>query len=107
MHFIAVSLAVLGAIPSIVAHTGRNSSWLTPDHGTAVLSNFTFDSGETLQELNIHYQTLGKLKVHADGTNNAVLVLHGTTESSNQFLNPTSQACSSIPDSFSTPSNTT
>jgi homoserine O-acetyltransferase len=67
-------------------------------YGTAVLSNFTFDSGETLQELNIHYQTLGKLKVHADGTNNAVLVLHGTTESSNQFLNPTSQACSSIPD---------
>jgi homoserine O-acetyltransferase len=83
-----MSLTALSVVPSIVAHTRRNSSWLTPDQGTAVLSNFTFDSGETLQELNIHYQTLGNLKVHPDGTTNTVLVLHGTTESSNQFLNP-------------------
>jgi homoserine O-acetyltransferase len=87
MHFIVVFLA-LGAIPSVIAHATPSPppSWHTPDQGSAILSNFSFDSGETLESLKIHYQTLGKLKVHPDGTTNAILILHGTTESSTQLL---------------------
>ncbi|KAG7407864.1 Homoserine O-acetyltransferase [Fusarium oxysporum f. sp. rapae] len=45
-----------------------------------------FDSGEIIDSLIISYQTLGELKVKPDGFNNAVVLLHGTTGSSAQFL---------------------
>ncbi|RKL03596.1 hypothetical protein BFJ68_g7030 [Fusarium oxysporum] len=50
------------------------------------IEDFTFDSGEIIDSFIISYQTLGELKVKPDGSNNAVVLLHGTTGSSAQFL---------------------
>ena len=60
-----------------------------PSEGDFVLRDFHFQSGETLPELRMHYRTLGALQSDAKGvTRNAILILHGTTGSSGQFLRP-------------------
>ena len=57
--------------------------------GDAILSDFKFGSGETMEELRIHYQTLGTPTRDAEGrVTNAVMVLHGTGGSGRQFLSP-------------------
>ncbi len=57
--------------------------------GDFVIRGFRFASGETLPELRIHYRTLGRPRHDASGVvRNAVLILHGTTGSGSQFLNP-------------------
>ena len=52
-----------------------------------MIQNFTFDSGETLDELELHYKTLGVLKVFDNGSTNAVHIMHGSTAEGGQFLN--------------------
>src|SRR6267142_1182804 len=65
---------------------------LTPPktaEGNFVVRNFKFRSGETLPELRLRYTTLGKPVRNADGhVTNAVLILHGTGGSGQQFLQP-------------------
>ena len=57
--------------------------------GDYVAHDFKFKSGEQLPELRLHYLTLGKLARDAQGQpTNAVLILHGTGGSSQQFLRP-------------------
>ena len=57
--------------------------------GDFVVHDFKFRSGETLPELRLHYTTLGKLARDAQGrVTNAVLILHGTGGTGNQFLQP-------------------
>jgi homoserine O-acetyltransferase len=57
--------------------------------GDFVVKNFKFRSGETLPELRLHYTTLGKPSRNAEGrVTNAVLILHGTGGSGQQFLQP-------------------
>jgi homoserine O-acetyltransferase/O-succinyltransferase len=51
-----------------------------------LVKDFHFRSGEVLPEVRIHYATIGKLRRTEHGTN-AVLVLHGTGGSLQQFLN--------------------
>ena len=59
----------------------------TPVEGNFVIRDFHFQSGETLPELRMHYRTLGSPYRDKDGiVRNAVLILHGTTGSSSQFL---------------------
>src|ERR1700688_3906626 len=54
-----------------------------------VAHDFKFKSGEQLPELRFHYRTLGKLARDAQGrATNAVLILHGTGGSGQQFLQP-------------------
>ncbi|HWI76387.1 MAG TPA: alpha/beta fold hydrolase [Sphingomicrobium sp.] len=54
-----------------------------------VLKDFRFGSGETLPELRIHYTTLGQPHRNAAGEiDNAVMVLHGTGGTGQQFLRP-------------------
>ncbi len=54
-----------------------------------VLKDFHFRSGETLPELKLHYWTLGQPQKDAAGhVTNAVLILHGTGGSGNQFAAP-------------------
>jgi homoserine O-acetyltransferase len=54
-----------------------------------VLKDFRFASGETLPELRIHYTTLGQPHRNAAGEiDNAVMVLHGTGGTGQQFLRP-------------------
>jgi homoserine O-acetyltransferase/O-succinyltransferase len=57
--------------------------------GDYVAHNFKFKSGEELPELRLHYRTLGKPDRDAQGrVKNAVLILHGTGGSGQQFLAP-------------------
>jgi homoserine O-acetyltransferase len=59
-----------------------------PTPGDFVMKDFKFASGETLPELRIHYRTLGTPEKDTHGrVRNAVLVLHGTTGSGENFLN--------------------
>ena len=58
--------------------------------GDFVTKDFTFNSGETLPELRIHYRTLGTPKKDAQGVvRNAVLVMHGTGGTGAQFVGRT------------------
>jgi homoserine O-acetyltransferase/O-succinyltransferase len=55
--------------------------------GDFVVRNFQFHSGATLDELRLHYITIGKPTRDAGGhVNNAVLILHGTGGSGEPFL---------------------
>jgi homoserine O-acetyltransferase len=55
----------------------------------AVVRNFAFTSGEKLEEVRLHYRTLGTLQNDAQGRpTNAVLILHGTGGTGTQFLSP-------------------
>lgn len=61
----------------------------TPVEGDCILRDFHFHSGESLPEVRMHYLTLGTPRSDTQGVvRNAVLVLHGTTGSSAQFLRP-------------------
>jgi homoserine O-acetyltransferase/O-succinyltransferase len=58
--------------------------------GDFVLRDFRFSTGETLPELKIHYQTFGRpVRDERGVTRNAVLLLHGTGGSGNNFLSET------------------
>jgi hypothetical protein len=53
-----------------------------PLEGDYIINNFTFESGETLPELRLHYTTIGTPAKDARGVvHNAVLIMHGTTGS--------------------------
>ena len=57
--------------------------------GNFVAHNFKFRSGEQMAELRLHYRTLGQPARNAQGAvTNAVLMLHGTGGSGEQFLAP-------------------
>lgn len=75
--------AMLVALP-LAAATARAQR-----EGDFVIRDFRFADGETLPELRLHWMTLGTPRRDAKGVvRNAVLVLHGTTGSGRQFLNP-------------------
>jgi hypothetical protein len=79
-------LLALSAVQQTIAQENSTETWPTTQLGEFAVSNFTFDSGDVL-DIDLHYQTLGELKVNPDGTNNAILLLHGSTGSSEQFMN--------------------
>jgi homoserine O-acetyltransferase/O-succinyltransferase len=57
--------------------------------GDYVVRDFKFRSGETLAELRLHYTTLGTPQKDAQGrVTNAVMVLHGTGGTGQQFFRP-------------------
>jgi len=67
--------------------SGQEAGLPSTTEGDFVLKNFKFRSGETLPELRLHYMTLGKPVRNAEGrVTNAVLILHGTGGSGQQFL---------------------
>ncbi len=62
---------------------------VAPVESDFVMRDFRFASGQTLPEVRVHYRTLGTPVRDAAGhTTNAVLVLHGTSGSGRQFLQP-------------------
>jgi len=76
-------LAVAGllAIPGAALAQG--------DTGSVTLRDVRFASGESLATVRIHYRTLGALRRDARGhVSNAVMLLHGTGGSGDQFLSP-------------------
>lgn len=73
------------------AHKNKpvRANYPAPAEGDFLLKDFKFHSGETLAELRMHYLAFGEPRRDEHGVvQNAVLVLHGTTGSSNQFLRP-------------------
>src|SRR5947209_19172355 len=60
-----------------------------PTEADYTIRDFKFADGETLPELRVHYRSLGKLEKDAQGrARNVVLIGHGTTGSSAQFIRP-------------------
>lgn len=60
-----------------------------PEERDYVIRDFHFRSGAVLPELTMHYRILGTPRRDGHGVvRNAILVLHGTTGSGNQFMRP-------------------
>jgi homoserine O-acetyltransferase len=77
-----LTLALL-APPSLWPAT----NYPAPVEADFVLRDFRFRSGQTLPEMRMHYLAFGTPQRDAQGiVRNAVLILHGTTGSSRQFL---------------------
>jgi homoserine O-acetyltransferase len=83
------ALAPAGPVaPAPAPVAAEAKSWPTKQ-GDVVLKDFRFGSGESLRELRIHYTTLGQPHRNSAGQiDNAVMVLHGTGGSGQQFLRP-------------------
>lgn len=65
-----------------------SSRYPTPTAGDFYIPDFHFNSGETLEQVRIHYQMLGQPRRDTQGVvRNAVLILHGTTGQGANFLN--------------------
>jgi homoserine O-acetyltransferase len=85
---VPIDAAPVAADAAIAADAGPVAG-VVPVEGDFVERDVRFASGETLPELRIHYLTLGTLRRDATGhATNAVLVMHGTTGSGQQFLQP-------------------
>lgn len=68
---------------------GQDPPKFSVTEGDFVAHDFKFRSGEQLAQLRLHYRTLGKPARDAAGhVTNAVLLLHGTGGSGQQFLAP-------------------
>jgi len=79
-----ISIAILLLLAAVCLHA---ADYPQPTPGDFVLKDFQFASGETLPELRIHYRTLGTPQKDGHGrVRNAVLILHGTTGSGENFL---------------------
>jgi len=77
----------LGLLLVVASAPARAASYPAPSAGDYLLRDFRFKSGEVLPQLKLHYQTLGAPKRDAKGqVTNAIIVLHGTGGSSNQFI---------------------
>src|SRR5260221_2116324 len=86
MNLRLVSTLVFLLAPPLVAQPVRQLPGTTGDFA---IHNFKFASGETLPVLRVHYRTLGSPRRDARGVvRNAVLILHGTTGSGNNFFSP-------------------
>ena len=75
--------------PSTVRPAAVPIGGVMPVAGDFQIKDFAFTSGEKLPELRIHYMTLGAARRDAAGrVTNAVIVMHGTTGSGQQFARP-------------------
>src|SRR4030095_2944390 len=82
-------IAILVWLFATTAASGQDQTAAAVQEGDFVAKDFKFRSGETLPELKLHYRTLGKPTRDAQGhVRNAVLILHGTGGSGQQFLSP-------------------
>jgi len=78
----ALLLAAAAIAPAVAA------AYPPPQSGTYTIASFTFRDGESLNGLRLHYETFGTPRVDASGnTSNAVLIVHGTGGSAQQFIN--------------------
>ena len=73
----------------LLAAAANAAKYPAPNEDDFIAHNFKFTSGETMPELRLHYRTLGKAVRDAKGvTQNAVVIMHGTTGSGAQFIRP-------------------
>jgi homoserine O-acetyltransferase len=81
--------AILILLLLAASHAVFADDYPAPHEGTFVVKDFQFKSGERLDEIKLHYYTLGTPQKDAAGhVRNAVLILHGTGGSGRNFLTP-------------------
>ncbi len=81
-HFLTAAVLLLWA-----AAPGLAQSYPAPVERDFIVKNYTFQSGETLPELKLHYRTIGQPRKDADGVvRNGILILHGTGGTGAQFV---------------------
>ncbi len=86
---VALALTALSASAITYAQTTPPAITANAKEADAIFKNFTFTSGEKLPELRMRYTTLGTPKRGKNGQiNNAVLILHGTGGTGQQFFRP-------------------
>ena len=89
MHYLKqalIGLALAAASPAVAADVDYALQF---KQDVATLRDFKFASGEMVKELRVGYATLGTPRRDAAGrVNNAVMILHGTGGSGQQFLSP-------------------
>ena len=84
-----LSLAVLFVSIALNA-VAQPATYPAPVEADYIVRDFTFDSGERLAEVRMHYRTVGTPRKDADGVvRNGVLILHGTGGSGAGFLSAT------------------
>jgi homoserine O-acetyltransferase len=82
----AAPTAPAPAAPPATAEAPRPIGGVMPVPGDFKIKDFAFTGGDKLPELRIHYMTLGTARRDAAGhVTNAVLVMHGTGGSGQQF----------------------
>ncbi len=95
IRYVALLLLMIVLLPAGFAQQARGqrgagrsaTNYPNPVPGDYVIKDFHFRSGESLPELRQHYMTIGRPRKDAsDLVTNAVLVMHGTTGTGNQFL---------------------
>src|SRR5467141_4111518 len=80
-----LSLLVRAAICvalTLIAFPAVAADYPTPQEGDWVARDFRFHTGEVMQELHLHYTTVGA------PSGQPVLILHGTTQSGTAMLSP-------------------
>ena len=86
---IALLRATFLAVSFVIVNAAAAAVYPAPNEDDFIARDFKFTSGETMPELRLHYRTLGKPVKDAQGmTQNAVLIMHGTTGSGAQFIRP-------------------
>jgi homoserine O-acetyltransferase len=88
MFLFLAALALQPSAAPVAAAVPAAKAWPTRE-GDVPLGQFKFRSGQSLANLRIHYTSLGEPHRNAAGEiDNAVMVLHGTGGSGQQFLRP-------------------
>ncbi len=81
ISLLVLIFSCLCVVPALAA------DYPSPASGTYTIPSFTFQDGETLNGLRLHYETFGTPRTDASGrTTNAVLIIHGTGGSAQQFI---------------------
>jgi homoserine O-acetyltransferase len=71
----------------VIHNSTAQKEFPTPIEGDYLVKNFPFKSGKNLEQLKLHYTTIGTVTKDKNGqVNNAVLIMHGTTGTGAAFL---------------------
>jgi homoserine O-acetyltransferase/O-succinyltransferase len=84
--FVPIALSLVLASVFAEEPSKPSATPLAGTEGDYPIKDFRFSDGETLPELKIHYRTLGKPVSSSGRVQNAVLLLHGTSNSGTAFL---------------------
>jgi len=88
-RFARLTVAAFFLCGIATAASAQETPALPTHEGDLTVHDFKFRSDETLNELKLHYTTLGAPSRDARGrVTNAVLILHGTGGDGHQFLRP-------------------
>jgi len=89
IHIATVRALLFIFIPWLSCGISFGQAYPAPAAHDYVLRDFHFQSGEVFPELRMHYLTLGSPQRDGQGVvRNGVLILHGTTGNSGNFIRP-------------------